>query len=176
MPEPILRSFLRQLATSRKEKEKEKLIQPSVLEMYRDKEKKGWASTTISMKELAEELRELVDVFRQTVLVLDAFDECEDGFRAQIIETMEALAKEADRPLKILISSRPDSDVRDYMRKGFSIEITDTDNADDISRFIKESVYKRPTDCPDVKYWRDKMPEEFRKEICDALVEKSKGM
>ncbi|OCL12159.1 hypothetical protein AOQ84DRAFT_420820 [Glonium stellatum] len=171
-PVPILRSYLRQLATSRKGN----AIQSSLHDTYQQRANEGWASKDLGMDEILEALLQLVDNFPQVVIVLDALDECERDTRAQLVKALNDIINRTARTVKVFISSRPDTDIRDRMESALSIGITATDNINDITSFITEAVSVCPKDSPDLKYWRDKMPNALRQEICETLVAKSNGM
>lgn len=122
------------------------------------------------------ELQKLVNVFPKTTIVLDALDECDKDTRHQILEIFRNIAERTTRNMKVLISSRPDQDIVDSLKSGPNIGIIATHNQADIAKFVTESIHVRPKDSPDLRYWRDKIPEKLRSEICEVLIEKSDGM
>src|SRR5277367_1773275 len=108
-PVLILSSFIKQLSTSRNCD----AIQPSLVRLYAEKEKTGFASREITIEESEKVLLELFNIYPQTTLVLDALDECDRRTRGRLIEVLDGLLDQSSKPIKIFISSRPDQDIRD---------------------------------------------------------------
>ena len=164
-PASILRSFVRQLSTSRDGK----AIQASLTQLYSQKRATGFASGDLKIEESKEMLRHLVEIYPQTTLVLDALDECDRRTRAQLIEVFDTLLAESPKPFKIFISSRPDPDIKDRFESGPNVGITATDNGDDIAKFVGGAIDSE-------KRWRKKISAELYKDIVETLTNKSQGM
>ncbi|RYP72603.1 hypothetical protein DL771_004098 [Monosporascus sp. 5C6A] len=172
-PEPILRSCIRQLATSRKY---EGVIHPSLRRLYQKYETSAFAKESISTEVIKQELIILANTFRITTIVIDALDECCVDTRSNLIEALAEIATESARPVRVLMSARPDGDLRYYMSSEASTDLTLVDTHEDISKFVAESVYGRPKDAPNLRYWREKITDELRQAVCEVLIEKSRGM
>lgn len=115
-----------------------------------------------------EQLLESVNLYPKTTLVLDALDECEPDTRFRLLDTIEHLLQNSERPLKIFISSRPDGDIRDRFLSRPNIEIQATDNQDDIARFVNEEIMKH-------RRW-GKISPPLRESIVGTLLNRSQGM
>jgi ankyrin repeat domain-containing protein 50 len=165
-PVLILSSFVRQLSTSHSWD----AVQPSLVRLYTEKEKTGFASNEISIEESEKVLLELINIYPQTTLVLDALDECDRRARGRLIEVLDGLLEQSLKPIKIFISSRPDQDIRDRFDSGPNVGIQATDNQGDISTFVDKKIEKSP------EKWRNRISANLRRDICKTLVEKSNGM
>lgn len=108
------------------------------------------------------QLLESVNLYPKTTLVLDALDECEDC--GDLIDMIEELLSKSERPLKIFISSRDDTYIRERFKSLRNIEIQAADNQDDVKKFLDEKVK------------RDGWSESVLKKIKETLLERSEGM
>jgi ankyrin repeat domain-containing protein 50 len=165
-PVLVLSSFVRQLSAS----DRQDAIQPSLVRLYTEKEKKGFASNEISIEESEKIILELVNIYPQTTLVLDALDECDRRIRGRFIKVLDRLLEQSSKPIKIFISSRPDQDIRDRFDVGPNVGIKATDNQGDISTFVDDKIEKSP------KKWQNRISADLRRDIRKMLVEKSNGM
>jgi ankyrin repeat domain-containing protein 50 len=165
-PVLILSSFVKQLSTP----QSCDAVQPSLVQLYAEKEKTGFASNEISIEESEKILLELVNIYPQTTLVLDALDECDRRTRGRLIEVLDGLLEQSSKPVKVFISSRPDQDIKDRFDSGPSVGIQATDNQVDISTFVDNKIEKSP------EKWRKRISADLRGHIRKTLVEKSNGM
>lgn len=113
-------------------------------------------------------LRDLINGYPQTTLVLDGLDECEVNSRIEAIEALEDILDKVSKPLKIFISCRPDGDIKDKLKSRANISINATDNYNDISVFINNEIIKH-------RRWAT-MPPDLQALIVGTLQEKSQGM
>lgn len=165
-PISILRSFVRQLSTA----QRGNAIQPPLLQLYSQKQRTGFASGKPTMRESEELLLQLIEIYPQTTLVLDALDECDRQTRTKLIEVFDNLLEKSTRPVKIFISSRPEPDIKHRFECGPNVGIQATDNQDDISRFVSAEIDKHE------KSRRRKLSTGLREEVVQTLLEKSQGM
>ncbi len=142
-----------------------------VLQMFSSK-KKG-------QRELAEEhlhtadaqllLRQLVEIYPQTTLVLDALDECDAKTRLSLVNLLDDLVQGAGRPVKVFIASRLDQDIRERFECGPTVAIRALDNQDDIARYIGAEMASRPD-------WTSKVSDSLCEEVVQTLTLQSQGM
>lgn len=165
-PVSILRSFIRQLSTTRSGD----ALLPPLLQFYTQKRQTGFSSGKPTTKESEGLLRQLVEIYPQTTLVLDALDECDRRAQTQLTEILDSLVDKSVKPVKIFISSRPDPDIKYRFGTGPNVEIQATDNQDDIGRFVSAEIDK------DDKRRRQKLSASLREEIIETLLAKSQGM
>jgi hypothetical protein len=165
-PELILSSFVRQLSLSRNGD----AIQHSLVQLYYQKRKTGFASGKLKIEESRDILLQLVRTYPQTTLVLDALDECHIETRTQLVDILDTLVTQSPKPVKIFISSRPDQDIKHRFGCGPNVHIKATDNRDDIAKFVNEKLNNSP------EYWQNSINRDLKREICETLVDKSEGM
>lgn len=113
------------------------------------------------------QLMESINEYSQTVIILDALDECDDYSRWQLIDVIRDLASKSDRPLKVFISSRPDNDIKTQF-SGKNIEIQAINNQGDIEKFVNAEIDKP-------RRWGP-ISADLRSEIVQVLCEDSQGM
>ncbi|CAG7932985.1 unnamed protein product [Penicillium olsonii] len=114
------------------------------------------------------QLSESVNEYLETVIILDALDECNQDSRWQLIHVIKDLVSNSNRPLKVFISSRPhDEDIRTQI-SGKDIEIQAVDNQDDIEKFVNAEMDKP-------RRWGP-IPADLRSKIVQVLCQDSEGM
>jgi hypothetical protein len=109
-----------------------------------------------------QQLLESVNLYPKTTLVLDALDECEPHLRSRLIEMIELILSKSNRPLKVFISSRPDSDIRESFLSRPSVEIQAMENRGDIEKFVNQEIVKHGR-------W-NKMSPSLREDIVKTLL------
>lgn len=161
-PLSILQSLVRKLSTTIKDTE---CIRKQLQDLCRERRRNG---SDLSFDDCREQLLESVNLYTHTTLVIDAFDECEETSRGKILRTIEDLLSRPENHLRVLISSRPDHDLRNWFLHKPSIEIKATDNQEDIQKFIQEEITKHTN-------WGTMSPD-LREKIVEVLHSKSQGM
>ncbi|KAF4779663.1 hypothetical protein HER10_EVM0005702 [Colletotrichum scovillei] len=91
---------------------------------------------SLEISECERFVRELVNTYPRSILVLDALDECDQRSRAQIVTFFQKLVEDSDRPVKVFISSRPETDLIELMETSSYIQISTSDNHKDIQKYI----------------------------------------
>ena len=162
----ILSSFVRQLSTSRNND----AIPRSTVQMYQQKSRTGFISGKLKLKESQTVLAELFQIYPQITLVVDALDECDQKTRLNFMNILDNLVAESPKPVKILISSRRDRDIKRHFKDGPNMEIRAIDNRDDIAMFVNDEINASEN------FWQDEISSELKELICNTLVEKSEGM
>lgn len=166
-PSSILSSFVRQLSTPRNH---DGAIPHSIIKMYNQKEQTAFASGKLKLEESQIFLAELFQIYSQVTLIVDALDECDKKTRSGFIDVLDKFIVESSKPVKILISSRRDKDIKHCFEGGPNLEIRAIDNQDDIAMFVKHEVTASE------KFWQDEMSFELKDLVCSTLVERSGGM
>jgi len=162
----ILRSFVRQLSTTRTGD----AIQPTLAQLYHQKKLTGFASGALDMKESVDLLSQYVNTYPQTTLILDALDECDHRTRKRLIIALDDIIKCATKPIKVFISSRPDEDIKHRFETESNVGIQATDNQNDIAKFVAAGLEA------DDKSRRRELSKELKKDIINTLLHKSQGM
>lgn len=163
--ENILCTLVKQLSTSPNVDG----IHNSLVQLYFQKRRSGFSSNKLTIEESESLLFELIQAYPETTVVLDALDECDRNVRGQLIEIFNRLVSKSKR-LKVFISSRRDTDIKHQLERKANVGIEATDNKDDISKFVEDSINK------DQLRRRLPIPDELRADIIQTLLEKSEGM
>ena len=167
--EQIMRSFIRQLSTPRDSN----MIPSCIDKCYTEKEKPGFASTSLTFRDCSALLPELARMYAKVTLVLDALDECDRSTRHILINEIDKLVRgSTSSVIKVFISSRPDKDIKHRFQVGPNVCISATDTGEDIKKFIIATINNSPPD------WLAEVTSTagLREEIVDTLCEKADGM
>lgn len=122
------------------------------------------------MEESQSVLADLFQMYPQITLVVDALDECDKKTRLDFIDILDKLIAESSKPLKILISSRRDSDIKHHFEDGPNLSIRAVDNRADIKIFVRHEIAASD------RFWQGEISPKLKELICDTLVERSQGM
>lgn len=161
-PLSVLRSYVRQLSTSVRNPG---CMRKPLQDLCREKRLRG---SDLGFDACKDQLLESVNLYSQTILILDALDECDPTLRWKLVEMMQYLISKSEQPLKIFISSRPDGDIKRRFTSRPNIEIQATDNQGDIEKFVNEEI-DRP------RQWGP-ISAPLRRDIVNILLERSQGM
>lgn len=115
-------------------------------------------------------LADLLQIYPQVTLVVDALDECDRDTRSTFIKTLDTLVENSSKPVKIFISSRRDRDIKHRFENGPNVGINATDNQNDIAIFVDHEINSSET------FWHDEISAELKEVICHTLVDRSEGM
>ena len=130
--------------------------------------KVAWSVKAIREKKRL--LLQLIEIYPQITLVVDALDECNKETRASFLEKLDILVSgKSSYLVKIFISSRPELDIKHRFSDESNMEIRATNNEKDIAMFVDDKI-------KDKKEWYCKISSELRELICETLVSKSDGM
>lgn len=137
-PEAILASLVRQLSSLQPG---DPLLSPSI-EFFKKNEAQAFAFGPPRIGETCELIIQLVEHYPLTLIVIDAFDECDPDKRADLLEALEAILRESSSLVKIFISSRDDQDIVFQLKQYPNLEISSDRNGDDIAKFVKAETEK----------------------------------
>ena len=167
--ENIIRSLVRQLSTPQDGDS----IPSCIDDCFTGKQKKGFSSSSLTFQESTGLIRKLLKGYTKVTIILDALDECEESTRHLLIDELDKLVSEPSSCiLKVLISSRPDKDIKHRFERGPNVSIRATDNQEDIKTFLITAIRTGPgdwkkmiTNCPGLE-----------DEIVNTLHKKADGM
>ncbi|KAL7944551.1 hypothetical protein V8C42DRAFT_325147 [Trichoderma barbatum] len=164
-PLSVLQSFVCQLSTSPRYP---KMRKKSYLKRYHENRKN---CSHIDFDACKEYLLESVNLYPQTIIVLDGLDECEPGSRGRLLTILADLVNDSQHPVKIFISSRREEDVVKLLPARSTIEIDAENGRDDIQIFIEE----RMDEMGKKGLWGS-IPDILKSEIKSTLCKGSDGM
>ncbi|KAI5842272.1 ankyrin repeat-containing domain protein [Tricharina praecox] len=169
-PESILNTLVQQLAQTA---EDDKLLTP-IIDIYKEREKKGQRSSWLSLTESQDVLVQLTDEFPQTTIVcIDALDEIDDTVRIQILLSLKYIMEKSKTAVKIFATARMDTDILWQFKMFPRIELQPEDNVSDTNRFIETTI---DTAIDEGRLLHGVVPRELKVEICETLCERSRGM
>lgn len=168
-PENILRSFLKQLALSH-----DKSL-ASLRTKYVEKKRQGFLSNSLSLTECQELLVKMVSLCPETILILDALDECEEDSRHNLIAVFNEVVEQS-LPVRILISSRRDDDIAAEFGDRANFNLSATDNGHDIMKFVRGKIKEYRNSKISKRRINSAMSVELEQQIIDIFLEKSDGM
>ncbi|KAF3012810.1 hypothetical protein E8E14_007706 [Neopestalotiopsis sp. 37M] len=122
----------------------------------------------LNLVECQEYLCRLIDESAKTTIFLDALDECEPKSRRSMIEGFKFISKKCHKPLRILVASRPERDIRDRLSAVSNIEVREEYNEADIQVFVKEEIVNHGN-------WRN-LPSDIHLKIEETIMGQSHGM
>ena len=164
-PTSVLRSFVKQLSISSDSAQ----LHSALAEKYEEKYRSGFSSVHLSNEEAERLLQIQMKCYRRTTLIVDALDECDRSSRVLLIAALYRLVNDIPN-LRIIISSRPDDDIKRKLEDKGKLEIDATKNQEDIKKFVlaklDEDALERPIPFSD----------QLRNDIIDILFKKSDGM
>jgi len=168
-PENILRSYIKQLAT----------INNKSLSLlrgkYLEKKRRGFLSNVLSSMETQDLLTKMIKQNPQTILILDALDECEEDSRHSLMTVLSELV-EQDLRVKVLISSRRDDDITAEFENKDNFNISATDNGEDIMSFVRGKIDEYRNSRVTRRRTSSMISEELEQQIVDVFLDKSNGM
>jgi len=168
-PESILRTIVRQLAQTSANGE---LLSP-VLDSYKGREKAGQLTSRLTLAECRDLLVQLMAVYPQTTICIDALDEVDHQLRLELLEALRHVVERSNTQVRIFATARMDIDVLVPFEVFPSIELEPGDNVDDIKRFVEEKVQG----AIERKQLLDgNVPKALKDEISHVLCGRSKGM
>jgi len=135
-PIVILASLARQLSSL---KPKKPLLKPT-LNLYKQKETKGFASGSLRIEESRVLIIQLIKQYPLTTIVIDALNECNLKKRRDLFKELEKILQESSRLVKIFISSRDNYNIVLRLQRYLNLEIKSNRNSDDITVFIKDQT------------------------------------
>jgi len=168
-PETILRTLIHQLA---KATSKDKLLKPA-LDVYKSREEEGQLSSRLTLKECEDLLVQLMAVYPQTTICIDALDEVDHRLRLKLLEALKHVVERSKTLVKIFATTRMDTDILMQFEMFPRIELEPDDNVNDINRFVEEKIQDM---IERKQLLHGNVSKAFEEEICQVLCERSKGM
>ncbi|KAJ5350029.1 hypothetical protein N7541_007756 [Penicillium brevicompactum] len=138
--ENILQSFVRQLCTPAQRPEH---MQGRIKKAYEDARDRGTDFQTDQCMEL---IQECLDGYGRTTLIVDALDECDRRSQSSIIKALNSFLANSKNPVKIFISSRPDSDIRNRLKDSPTIAVSASSNQRDIKLYLEAELQEMAND------------------------------
>ena len=128
-PTEILRSLVRQLSMEAGR------VHSIITDIYKSRSANGFARGPLSIQECLDLVIRLAT--QDTMIVIDALDECDAQLRQTLLSGLTKIVKEASGRVKLFVSSRDDKDIVLRLEDLPNLYITAEHNAGDIHAFIQ---------------------------------------
>ncbi|KAJ5345264.1 hypothetical protein N7452_003268, partial [Penicillium brevicompactum] len=138
--ENILQSFVRQLCTPA---QKPGHMQGRIKRAYETARDRG---TDFQPEQCMELIQGCLDGYERTTLIIDAMDECDPRSRSKILKVLNSFLTSSKNPVKIFISSRPDSDIRSRLKDSPTIAVSASSNQRDIELYLETELEEMAND------------------------------
>jgi hypothetical protein len=135
-PQAILASLARQLSSTQPGKP---LLQPSI-DLYDEEEAEGFVSGQPQLDQSLKLIMQLIELYPQTTIILDALDECDPATRLDLLRALEHILKHSCSLVKVFVSSRNDQDIVLQLNGYLNLEIDSRRNSNDIAQFVNAEV------------------------------------
>jgi hypothetical protein len=104
-----------------------------------------------------------INKFDSCFIILDGLDECGEDARIKLFSTLEALYRKANRPCKMLLTSRPHIQPSFHLQDSVTLEITADET--DLKQFIGSKLKDKADILPDERDF-----------IVEKILDKCEGM
>ena len=117
---------------------------------------------------------QLIELYPQTTVIIDAMDECNPTTRLQLLKALENVLQASSSLVKVFVSSRDDQDIVLRLSNYPNLEINSQRNSDDIVRFVKDEVERLIQDGKLLRHSSSQA--EMKKLVTDRVIEGATGM
>ncbi|KAF2796410.1 hypothetical protein K505DRAFT_415804, partial [Melanomma pulvis-pyrius CBS 109.77] len=169
-PKAILASLARQLSSLEPGKP---LLQPSI-NLYSKEEAEGFASGHLQVEESCGLIMQLIGLYPQTTVIIDAMDECDPTTRLDLLRALERILQQSPSLVKVFVSSRDDQDIALELSGYPNLVINSQRNSDDIAQFVKAEVERLIQAKKLLRYSANQT--EMKNMIIDKVIEGATGM
>ncbi|KAL7267210.1 hypothetical protein RUND412_010213 [Rhizina undulata] len=148
----------------------------AVISIYDEQKKHGVKSRQLDLDKSTELIIQLSRAFEQTVIVIDALDECNKATRYKLLAALKELALRSSTEglkNKFFITSRNDDDIRLELGNESNVYIQPSDNSSDIRLFVVAEVEKYISR---KRLLRGEVRPELKQTIIDTLTNGAGGM
>lgn len=166
-PMSILCSLVKQLGISADRN----AIHGSLVKIYEEKRKDGFASNELCIADCKALLSEMINAYNETMIIIDALDESYEENRLILVDVLEQLVETLDRgKVKILISSRQYGDIEYRLREWVNMRIEQKHIENDIAKWVNERINQGQS------RRRNPISSDLRNKIIETLLEQNDGM
>jgi hypothetical protein len=139
------------------------------VDAYNKKKEHSFASDKLTNEESRDLLLKLVNGNPRSAIIIDGLDECDEGSRDHILDTLDHLVQYSSSIVKVFVASRNDKDLTQHYSSSPNLEIEATHNQEDIEKLIMNKICSSP-------WAAEGMSVHVREEVVRLFQEKSQGM
>jgi hypothetical protein len=119
------------------------------------------------MQTCEKHLLDSVNLYPQTVIVLDGLDECEKRERRTLFKTLDKIL--ALPKVKVFLASRPTEDLRSHFDWNKHFRVDASDNAKDVEIYVDQKIEENDN-------WNDEdVPPETKNLVKTTLLDEKAG-
>ncbi|KAL7270484.1 hypothetical protein RUND412_006805, partial [Rhizina undulata] len=124
------------------------------------------------LSESQELIASLAENFVQTIIVIDALDECDKGSRQELLAALDVILDSSKAVIKFFVTSRDADDIALKLENVPNVYINSSDNTADIAAFVRAEVEK----CISQKsLLRGSVTSEIKESIVEKLIHGANG-
>lgn len=157
---PVLATLLKQLSM------RSENMDPQVVAVF-DK------GLSMSMEPCAKALSAALSRFEQTFIVVDALDECSKEERKLFVSFMTGLIRSNPHGIKILLTSRPESDLEHLLKGSSKFLINANDTTKDIRPYVAAVLTEHIANCAILD---GMVKPELQQRLIDTISDQADGM
>ncbi|KAL8783475.1 MAG: hypothetical protein Q9213_004612 [Squamulea squamosa] len=140
-PDEIIRALLKQISCF----DATQPVHAAVLREYRkrlrDADEDGADPSKLSLRECTDLILDITDQL-PAIVMIDALDECDALRRHELLQALKIIVQKSNNLVKVMVSSRDDSDIVCRLANVPNVYIKSDDNADDVDRFVEQELDK----------------------------------
>ncbi|KAL8991707.1 MAG: hypothetical protein Q9169_007725 [Polycauliona sp. 2 TL-2023] len=137
-----------------------------------DAEEDGSDPSKLSLSECKDLILEIADQL-PLVVVIDALDQCDPLRRYELIGSFKNIVQKSNNLIKIIVSSRNDSDIVSRLSDVPFVYINSDDNREDVNRFIQKELDKA---IDEQRLLQGRLSTSLRERILNDLRSRANGM
>lgn len=118
-------------------------LKPAAVRIHLRETSLGSKCASFGLKECQQLFTELVNDYTNVTVLVDALDEIDSNSRFELFSFLVRVGRSTKTTLKIIVSSRNESDIYDYFGGGKNYYIESSDNAKDIEQYVKHELSRR---------------------------------
>ncbi|KAL8850414.1 MAG: hypothetical protein Q9221_004646 [Calogaya cf. arnoldii] len=171
-PEEIVRAILKQLSCF----DGSQPIHAAVLREYQkrkqDADEDGLDPSRFSLQECIDLALQIADQL-PIIVVVDALDECDPLKRHELLQALKDIVQNSNSLVKVIVSSRDDSDIVCRLNDVPNVYISSNDNGDDVDRYVEQELDKA---IDEQRLLQGRVSTSLRQRILDELRSRTHGM
>jgi hypothetical protein len=137
-PKIILSSILKQLSYFQEQDQIHHTVLAEFQQRLLDNKSDGLDLTPLSLEECTRMIIGITSDYPVTIIV-DGLDEI-DQQASHVLESLNSIVEQSSNVVKVVVSSRDDSEVSRYLKDAVSIQCSDVNNSKDIAAVVNYEV------------------------------------
>lgn len=147
----------------------QKYVRQCTVEAYNRKKNDNFASNMFTPEECQNILLRLAAEIRQSFIIVDGLDECNERTRGDLLKTLDHLVRHSTSVIKVFVASRNDRDLTQHFSNSPNLDIKASHNQDDIEKLVVDRISNN-------EWAAEHMTIEVRQKVALLFREKSQGM